>query len=253
MEEKVLKKDDIKEKEVKEMEESKDIVPIEAEVLPYSMEEVKDIGKIIDTAERIVEKMKKVLSVAIQRTRPKDWVSINDQPYLTSRGAEKIMSLFGIKIYDVSSEKIWSEDEKGEKYYIWVFKGKGKWAGGEIECIGTRSSRDKMFGWDSKEKVFKPLSEVDEANIMKGAYTNFEVNVITRLLGIKSLDWEDLEKLGIKKNDVSRVEFKKGGKEEKGVKETCENCGKEVSPSVAKFSKEKFSKVLCFECQKDLK
>lgn len=34
-------------------------------------------------------------------------------------------------------------------------------------------------------------------------------------------------------------------------KEICETCGKEVTASIAKYSKSKFSKVLCMSCQKE--
>ena len=34
-------------------------------------------------------------------------------------------------------------------------------------------------------------------------------------------------------------------------KETCEACGKEVTASIAKYSKSKFDKVLCMSCQKE--
>jgi hypothetical protein len=55
------------------------------------------------------------------------------------------------------------------------------------------------------------LPEVDETNIMKAAYSNMMVNGITRLLGIRNLTWEQLEKYGINKDGVSKVEYRNGG------------------------------------------
>jgi hypothetical protein len=54
------------------------------------------------------------------------------------------------------------------------------------------------------------MSEFDETNIKKAAYSNLMVNGITRVLGIRNLTWDDLEPYGIKQGEVARVEYKNG-------------------------------------------
>ena len=169
----------------------------------------KDIAFVIAEAEKRVEVLKKVLGVAIKRTNARDWVDQNGHPYLTASGAEKIAPLFGVKMNELSDKREEREDDKG-KYYLYTFQGKFAWAGGSIEAIGTCSSRDKFFAWNSADKTFKPLSEVDETNIKKAAYSNLFQNGVTRVLGIRNLTWADLEPYGIRQSDAAKVEYKNG-------------------------------------------
>jgi hypothetical protein len=169
----------------------------------------KSIELIIAEAERRAEVLKKVLTVAIKRTNPTDWVDQNGKPYLGGSGCEKIAPLFGLKMEGCVNQRNEREDEKG-KYYIYTFMARFHWAAGDIEAIGTCSSRDKFFAWDKEAKGYKPLYEVDETNIMKAAYTNLTVNGVTRALGIRSLTWEDLERAGLKRDSVAKVEYNKG-------------------------------------------
>ncbi len=165
---------------------------------------------VIARAEKQVKVLEKVLAIAIQRTNQYDWVDQNGKPYLACSGAEKLVPLFGINITDVLGEKKYTKDEKGD-YYIYQYKGTFFWKAGSIEAIGACSSRDKFFAWDRQAQEFKPLPEVDETNIMKAAYSNMMVNGITRLLGIRNLTWEQLEKFGICRDKVSKVEYGKSG------------------------------------------
>lgn len=169
----------------------------------------KDLALVLAEAEKKVDILKKVLGVAIKRTNPKDWVDQNGHPYLVAAGAEKIAPVFGVKMEGVVNNRLEREDSKG-KYYIYTFQARFFWQGGDIEAIGTCSSRDKFFAWNSKEQTFKELHEVDETNIMKAAYSNLTVNGITRVLGIRNLTWADLEPFGIDKNAVAKVEYQKG-------------------------------------------
>jgi hypothetical protein len=56
--------------------------------------------------------------------------------------------------------------------------------------------------------VLLPASEVDPTNIVKAAYSNMLVNAVTRVLGIRGLTWEDLERLGFDRTRAARVQFK---------------------------------------------
>lgn len=234
---------------------------IEGEIVSTSMDDLLSmksemtVEEVVALAKAKVEALRQVWALAVSRTTNRDWVNMSDNPYLTASGAEKIMSVFGVCIYDVKKEKLWSEDEKGGKYYIWEYAGKATWAGGSMQAIGTRSSKDKFFAYDRYSKTYKPLSEVDECNIMKSAYTNMEINLITRLLGLRGLKWEDLAEMGIRKEAVSSVEYKgKSVKAESGTSKEvvgkCEVCGEGITESVKSYSMSKFKKGLCFKCQK---
>lgn len=167
------------------------------------------IERIVAEAEKRVDVLRRVLGVAIKRTNPTDWTDQQGKPYLTSSGCEKIAPLFGIKMEGVVNQRDEREDEKG-KYYIYTFMARFHWAAGDIEAIGTCSSRDKFFAWDSVNKAYKPLHDVDETNIKKAAYSNLMVNGITRVLGIRSLTWGDLEPFKITRDSVAKVEYNKG-------------------------------------------
>ena len=169
----------------------------------------KDLELVIAEADKRVEILKKVLGVAIKRTNAKDWVDQQGHPYLTASGAEKIAPLFGVRMNNLSDKREEREDDKG-KYYIYTFLATFAWKGGSIEAIGTCSSRDKFFAWNSANKEWKPMSEFDETNIKKAAYSNLMVNGITRVLGIRNLTWDDLAPFGINPKDVAKVEYKNG-------------------------------------------
>ena len=55
------------------------------------------------------------------------------------------------------------------------------------------------------------MSEVDETNIMKAAYSNCVANGITRLLGIRNLTWEQVKLGGIDPSKAAKVKYASGG------------------------------------------
>ena len=85
-----------------------------------------------------------------------------------------------------------------------------------MEAIGSCSSRDKFFAWDKRageNGEYKQLSDVDETNIQKAAYSNMVMNGVTRLLGIRNLSWDELREItgdGVKEDKVDHAEFKRG-------------------------------------------
>ena len=169
--------------------------------------EVDSVALALERAQRQVEVLSKVLAIAVKRTNHFDWVDQGGKPYLTASGAEKLMPLFGISVSNTFYKKEFSKDDKGD-FYFYVYRGTFSWAGSSIEAVGTCSSRDKFFAWDSKNQCYKPLSEVDEANIMKAAYSNMIVNGVTRVLGIRNLTWEQVESFGINRSKVAKVEYR---------------------------------------------
>lgn len=165
---------------------------------------------IIASAERRVAQIDKIIILSLKRTNANDWVDQNGKPYLVCSGAEKIARLFGVSWKIVKSEKIMTNDEKGQFYFYQVtgvFSLPNKID--MVEAVGTCSSKDSFFAKVKGE--LKPISEVDETNIMKSAYSNCVVNGLTRLLGIRNLTWEQVEQGGVKKSDAASVRYASGG------------------------------------------
>lgn len=174
-------------------------------------------------AEQRIDTIGRVIKIALKNTNNDDWVcqgpAETGKPYLCGSGAEKIARCFGVFIPEPDLKREDRKDEKGE-HYIYICKGivSLPTTHDKIFAIGTCTSRDQFFAQrynkKTKEKYMLPLSEIDEGNIMKSAYTNFCVNGITRLLGLRNLSWKDLDDHGLDsayiKNSRS-ISYKKGG------------------------------------------
>lgn len=171
-------------------------------------EAIEQKDDLINLAEKRLHNLTKILNLSLRVTNHYDWVDQNGKPYLTSSGAEKIARLFGISWKIEKIEKVKTEDEKGEFYY---YQATGVFSLGKdsIVAVGTCSSKDAFFAKVKDE--WKPLSEIDETNIMKSSYSNCIVNGITRILGLRNLTWEQVKEGGIDVNQVAKIEYKKKG------------------------------------------
>lgn len=166
-----------------------------------------DALSIIDKRNSLFDRL---LATALHSTKSSDWIDQNGKPYLQVSACEKVARRFGVRIFDLKSEREDLEDEKGS-YYIYTISGKAALGDrDEIEAIGTGSSRDKFFG--SQRGELKAKADIDITNIKKKAYTNFLGNAITRLLGIRNLTWDDLAAYGLYKNQSQSVSYKKTSK-----------------------------------------
>lgn len=182
--------------------------------LPAIVDE--NIVDIAAHAEERLAALDKIKMVALKLTNPHDWVDEGGKPYLQGSGAEKVARLFGIswRIFEPTEEDI------GQGHYIITYKGEFALGGAIITAIGARSSKDGFFKkyryegeGNERKKIELPPSEIDKGDVKKAAYTNLLANGITRLLGIRNLTYEDLNKYaGIRQDQVSTVEYKKGGK-----------------------------------------
>lgn len=165
---------------------------------------------ILATATRRVVQLNKIMILAISRTNYNDWVDLEGKPYLVSSGAEKIARLFGVNWVEITVEKVISSDEQGS-FYFYEYKGTFTFGVDKIVAIGTCSQKDQFFAKSHGE--VKPLSEIDETNIRKAAYSNMVVNGVTRILGIRNLTWEDLERGKIDISKIQKVTYDKGKKD----------------------------------------
>ena len=103
---------------------------------------------------------------------------------------------------------------------MYVYKGEFMMGGKTIEAIGTCSQKDKFLGTQGANN--RPLSEIDECNITKKAYTNMVGRGITTILGIRNLTWEEINSGGVNRNSTSKVSYAQGSK---GGKATTEIVG----------------------------
>jgi hypothetical protein len=171
---------------------------------------VNDEYDVIAIAEKRSVMLARFQELSIKHTNKHDWVDQNGKPYLTASGAEKIARLFGVKIHSVSYKKVQSQDDRGN-FYIYEYNGVAELPSkfDSIEAVGTCTSRDVFFAKRGDE--WRKLSEVDESNIMKAAYSNMTVNAITRLLGMRNKTWEEVERVAnFKRGDVQRVDYNNG-------------------------------------------
>lgn len=159
----------------------------------------------------------KIKQLALKVTNASDWTDQQGKPYLQASGSEKVANLFNISWR--IDEPTMEEETDGAITYI--YKGAFSLGGRTIEVEGSRSSRDEFFKkyeWKNGQKVGeKPL---DRRDLKMAAMTNLLGNGITRILGIRNLTWEDLEQYAkIKKEQVSRVEYKTKGENKQPLKE----------------------------------
>lgn len=188
-----------------EKEENKTFVPEKINEV-ITIEQTEDL---ITIAQRRVDIVEKMMNTALKITTHRDWVNQSGRPYLVHSGAEKVARLFGITLSDIKTGKVWTEDSKG-KYYIYKTTGKASLPGkfDSIEALGTCSQRDKFFGFANGQ--WRDTIEIDETNVMKASYSNFVVNSITHLLGLRNITWDILEEAKIDVSKIQKVEYGKG-------------------------------------------
>ncbi len=214
------------------MEQEKDYEVMDAEVVDSSIVPVASeaLVELAAQAERRVEAINKIKQYSLRLTQPGDWVDQNGRPYLQVSGAEKIARLFGISWR--IDEPIREELEGG--HYIYTYKGYFSLAGAEIEAIGSRSSKDpffKRYVYVNGERKELPPSEIDPGDVKKAAYTNCIGNGITRLLGLRNISYEDLEKVaGIKREQITKIKY---GSKDKPTTETPQTETQEIIGEVS--------------------
>lgn len=178
-------------------------------------------------AEARIDAVIKIKQLALKVTNPRDWSDQNGNPYLQVSGSEKVANLFNVSWSFLTPEPLYEEGPDG--HYTYTFQGRFSMGGRSIEVEGSRSSKDSFFKQnkyaEDGKKTEKTIDERDNKRDVKmAALTNMLGNGITRLLGIRNLTWDDLEKFaGIKKEQVGKVEYKKDGlkaPQEKGAAST---------------------------------
>jgi hypothetical protein len=171
---------------------------------------------IAEQAERRIDAVIKIKQVALKVTNANDWVDQQGRPYLMASGSEKVANLFNIS-WRINEPII---DEEQDGTVTFTYKGEFTLAGRSVEVEGSRSSRDdffKKYFYDAsgKRQGERPL---DRRDLKMAAMTNLLGNGITRLLGIRNLTYEDLEKFaGIKKESIKGVKYRGSGEKKDPV------------------------------------
>jgi len=165
--------------------------------------------EIAQQAEKRIEAVKKIKTMALRLTNAHDWTDQGGKPYLQVSGSEKVARLFGISWRFLG--EIQRKDEEGGHFSFEVPM-EFVMTGASVEFRGSRSSKDPFFS--KKHGIDISPSEIDRTDVMKASITNTIGNGITRLLGIRNLTWDDLAGAGIKQGDVGKVEYKKEKPEE---------------------------------------
>lgn len=158
-------------------------------------------GHEVNIAEYRTEMMARAIPLAISSTNENDWSFIGNNLWLDGTGAEKVARRFGVTFGRPTIRREWDEDAKG-RFYNFICEGEG-WLSerDRIWVEGTASSRDDFLTRNGKV-------DADSNDIRKKAFTNWEVNIVTRLLGLRGITGEDLRAANLKPELIARAEFK---------------------------------------------
>jgi hypothetical protein len=160
-----------------------------------------------DQIEKRIAAVKRIKAAALAVTNKHDWLDQDGKPYLWVSGAEKVARLFGIS-WRIDPPTL-EVDPDG--HYAYVYKGEFSLGAASIEVIGSRSSKDPFFSRSKGQDV--PLDQIDRQDVRKAAYTNCVGSGVSRLLGIRSMTWEEVEEFAsFKRGDAKGV--KREGKGE---------------------------------------
>jgi hypothetical protein len=172
-----------------------------------------NLMRVVEMAEKRIDAVIKIKQMALKVTNAGDWVDQSGKPYLFVSGSEKIANLFNIS---------WRIDEpvvetEADGHFTYTLRGIFSIPGRSVSAEGSRSSKDpffKKYDWNNGVKTEKPISAIDRRDVRMAALTNLLGNGITRLLGIRNLSYDDLEKFaGITKAMIASVDYKGKGKD----------------------------------------
>lgn len=178
---------------------------IQTDIAAITPQEI-DSVKVIQRIEAITRSIDGAVKVSLQRTNAQDWVKMGEKYYLQASGCQKIRPVWGI--YFRNKEVIKEIHADGSySYYVTGLVGSqllDRFYGKEItvEADGGRSSNDAFFA--------KGNREADPMDIRKAAVSNFEARAISSFLGLKNFTAEDLQRNGIKTDQVAKVDYQKG-------------------------------------------
>lgn len=164
-------------------------------------------------AEKRMTFLNRLVLLSLRRTTQHDWADMGGRPYLQATGAEKLKALWGIYFRDLQIEDVRSDGDPNPSYLVSGVCGSHV-LGLESAFVGGRNGNDDFFGRQRKP---------DAMDIRKAAVSNWEVNAITRLLGLRGLTFEQVYAGtggGVGRETASgQVNFKQGAQGGRGPAE----------------------------------
>lgn len=179
-------------------------------------------------------------AVLVATTDPTDWVKFGDQMRLSSVGAEKVARNFGIKLSNWSVQKEDFSDKHGPGY-IYTYSCDAELAGRKVHAQGICSTRDKFLCKANKQ--WRPIEDINTANIMQAAYHRCQGNAIKAILGIRSMHIDRWKRLfanaDINAKVSSEAKFNSGNApSKKSKKEPAEKIIKDIGEMLMGLARE---------------
>jgi hypothetical protein len=154
-----------------------------------------------------VENYKRYIAACYRLTNESHWLNhgTREQPafYLQSPGAEALMGPLAIYFSDLKYTREEKTDDRGT-FYIWWCEGEARSGtlGRSGHYVGYCDSRDQFF---NARKGWTP--ETGEGDIKKSAFSNWQVNAVTRLAGIRKPSPEFLTAAGLDLSKIPGVDY----------------------------------------------
>jgi hypothetical protein len=160
--------------------------------------------------EKGVDIYKRWVSVCYRLTRESHWVNHGKDPAkpkfsLQGPGAEALMNPLGVSYEKPHIHREDKQDEKGDFYIYWCEGyAESRTLGRRGYYVGYCDSRDQFFtsrpGWSPK---------TGEGDVKKSSITNWTVNLVSRLAGIRDPSPESLLAAGLKLELIPSIEYKR--------------------------------------------
>lgn len=171
-----------------------------------------DVEQFVGYIERRSKLLEAAVPIALASTLKSDWCNLQGKPYPMDSAIEKFRVRFGISCTNPRFAREVSEDEKGSRYQ-WTCMMDFHLPGSSevLTAIGVASNRKQFYAKAGDR--WKKQYEIHEDNIKKHAWTNCMHNGITRILGLRGITWEEVEKfVQFKRKDVTAVDYDGGNK-----------------------------------------
>lgn len=161
--------------------------------------------------EKGIEVFKRWVSVCYRLTRETHWVNHGtpDKPRysLQGPGAEALMNPLGVNYDEPTTrlENVTSDD--GSTFYRYWVEGyvESKTLGRRGYYVGYCDSRDPFF---NARPAWKP--ETGHGDVRKSATTNWIVNAVTRIAGLRDPDPELLKRAGLDPAKITHIDYRAG-------------------------------------------
>jgi hypothetical protein len=218
-----------------------DITPVDVDVLPsYEVEGVDlNYSKMLAQFRERANFIKGVTREALSHTKPQHWLARRQKNgnvtySLLAPGAERIRSIVPIGFVNLTRrEETWTK-EIGPGYTI--YREGEVWVGsprvGTLPCVGSCSSDSDFWSTEHVDMPYVdtnpehkaslasgegrlsndgktlyirrriPANEIDKSMLEKASLSNFFVNAISRVLGIRAISEEELKDVGI---DIGKI------------------------------------------------